>query len=42
MEYREDIGFQVRTLSHLVKRAVDKTAFSGEDPLNKKQKEGNS
>ncbi len=32
MEYREDIGFQVRTLSHLVKRAVDKTAFSGEDP----------
>ncbi|CCX38863.1 putative uncharacterized protein [Clostridium sp. CAG:1013] len=31
MEYREDIGFQIRTLSHLVKRVVDQTAFSGEE-----------
>ncbi len=31
MEYREDIGFQIRTLSHLVKRMVDQTAFSGEE-----------
>ena len=30
MEYREDIGFQIRTLSHLVKRVVDQTAFTGE------------
>ena len=27
MEYREDIGFQIRTLSHLVKRTVDQVAF---------------
>jgi DNA-binding MarR family transcriptional regulator len=31
VEYREDIGFQIRTLSHLVKRMVDQTAFSGEE-----------
>ena len=31
MEYGGDIGFQIRTLSHLVKRRVDKMAFSGED-----------
>jgi DNA-binding MarR family transcriptional regulator len=31
VEYREDIGFQIRTLSHLVKRVVDQTAFSGEE-----------
>lgn len=31
MEYREDLGFQIRTLSHLVKRVVDQTAFSGEE-----------
>ena len=30
MEYREDIGFQIRTLSHLVKRVVDQNAFPGE------------
>lgn len=29
MEYREDIGFQIRTLSHLVKRTVDQAAFDG-------------
>lgn len=28
MEYREDIGFQIRTLSHLVKRTVDQVAFA--------------
>ena len=31
MEYREDIGFQIRTLSHLVKRTVDQAAFDGVD-----------
>ena len=31
MEYREDLGFQIRTLSHLVKRVIDQTAFSGEE-----------
>ena len=31
MEYQEDLGFQIRTLSHLVKRMVDQTAFSGTD-----------
>ena len=31
MEYQEDLGFQIRTLSHLVKRMVDQTAFSGKD-----------
>lgn len=31
MEYQEDIGFQIRTLSHLVKRVVDQTAFAGEN-----------
>ena len=31
MEYREDIGFQIRTLSHLVKRTVDQAAFGGVD-----------
>lgn len=31
MEYRDGLGFQIRTLSHLVKRMVDQTAFSGED-----------
>lgn len=30
MEYREEIGFQIRTLSHLVKRVVDQNAFLGE------------
>lgn len=30
MEYREEIGFQIRTLSHLVKRVVDQNAFPGE------------
>ena len=31
MEYREDIGFQIRTLSHLVKRTVDQVAFAEQD-----------
>lgn len=31
MEYREDIGFQIRTLSHLVKRTVDQVAFDEQD-----------
>ena len=31
MEYQEDLGFQIRTLSHLVKRTVDQTAFAGEE-----------
>lgn len=31
MEYQDDIGFQIRTLSHLVKRNVDQSAFSGEE-----------
>ena len=31
MEYQEDVGFQIRTLSHLVKRTVDQTAFAGEE-----------
>ena len=31
MEYQEDLGFQIRTLSHMVKRMVDQTAFSGTD-----------
>lgn len=31
MEYRDDLGFQIRTLSHLVKRVVDQTAFSGKE-----------
>ena len=31
MEYQEDLGFQIRTLSHLVKRMVDQTAFPGKD-----------
>lgn len=30
MEYRDDISFQIRTLSHLVKRVVDQNAFPGE------------
>jgi DNA-binding MarR family transcriptional regulator len=30
VEYRDDIGFQIRTLSHLVKRVVDQNAFPGE------------
>ena len=31
MEYREDIGFQIRTLSHLVTRTVDQVAFDEQD-----------
>lgn len=31
MEYQEDLGFQIRTLSHLVKRTVDQTAFAREE-----------
>lgn len=31
MEYREDIGFQIRTLSHLAKRTVDQVAFDEQD-----------
>ena len=31
MEYEKDIGFQIRTLSHLVKRIVDQTAFTKEE-----------
>lgn len=31
MEYREDIGFQIRTLSHLVKRTVEQVAFAEQD-----------
>ena len=31
MEYQEDIGFQIRTLSHLVKRTVDQVAFDEQD-----------
>ena len=31
MEYREDIGFQIRTLSHLVRRTVDQVAFAEQD-----------
>ena len=31
MEYQDNIGFQIRTLSHLVKRNVDQSAFSGEE-----------
>ncbi len=31
MEYEKDIGFQIRALSHLVKRIVDQTAFTKEE-----------
>lgn len=31
MEHRDEIGFQVRTLSNLIKRLVDQTAFRGEE-----------
>ena len=31
MEHRDEIGFQVRTLSNLIKRLVDQTAFQGRE-----------
>ncbi len=31
MEHREEIGFQVRTLSHLIKHTVNQTAFSDQE-----------
>ncbi len=31
MEHREDIGFQVRTLSHMIKHTVDQMAFSDQE-----------
>ena len=31
MEHRDEIGFQVRTLSNLIKRLVDQTSFSGRE-----------
>ncbi len=31
MEHRDEIGFQVRTLSHLIKHMVNQTAFASEE-----------
>jgi DNA-binding MarR family transcriptional regulator len=31
VEHRDEIGFQVRTLSNLIKRLVDQTAFQGRE-----------
>lgn len=31
MEHRDEIGFQVRTLSHLIKHTVNQRAFSNQD-----------
>lgn len=31
MEHRDEIGFQIRTLSNLIKRQVDQTVFQGRE-----------
>ncbi len=40
MGQTEEIGFQIRTLSKLIKRQLDRQAFSGAEPLENGEKPG--